>query len=429
MSNNKEALRWLLSELPKLRREGVLDDSASESLEKYCNNELDLRPPLWRYIYTLFFIGAGMVIAGFVLFFNYFWYKFPPLQQLGICAIPAVLAFAGGMVTILKQKNQVWREFTAVLTAVAFGLLIAMPHHIYHTSGGWRELYAVMLFTALPFVYIFNSIALTTIYVFMLFGLCSWQTSHPLAGAFAAIGILPMLHIHISQNCPDRVWSRYLMLLVAVFGMYYCGFNWYPALSALAMAGTMLYAGWTLSARNETYIRNPWLGVAFVSMVALLAMASTDARFFTIERSVSTEALWAYWLFTGAVLATNIRLFPKSPLDAKRICTGLAVLLPLLIFIPGMDAKLLPNVDVTPIKIVFNIYLGVYGAVLMLDGYKRARLLTYNGGIAMVLMLILCRFFDTDWSRFTRAIAFIATGAVLIAANFFYFRRRFQEGR
>jgi len=419
--DNKEELRWLLSEVPNLRRAGVLDEANAEALEKHCLGELDLKPPQWRFIYTLFFIGLGMVAAGCVLCVNNFWYNLSPHWQLAVCAVPAVLSLIVGMVTILKQKTQLWREFTAVLTAVAFGLLIAMPHQIYHTIGSWREIYVLTLFTALPFIYIFNSIALTTVYVVMLFGLSSWQTSHPLAGAFAALAILPMLHIHISRTSPDRVWSRYLMIAVAGFGLYYCGFNWYPALSALATAGTMLYAGWILSERNERYRCNPWLTVSFVSMLALLAMASADTRFFQIETDASKAALWAYWLFTGAVLATNIRLFPKSRLDAKRICTGLAVLLPLLIFIPGVDARIM--------KIVFNVYLGVYGGVLMLDGFKRSRLLTYNGGIAMVLMLILCRFFDTEWSRLARSIAFVAIGVVLIAANFIFFRRRFKVGR
>ena len=421
MGNNKEAMRWLLSELPKLRRDGVLDDSASDSLAKYCHDELDVKPPQWRFIYTLFFIGAGMIAAGLVLLCNNYWYNFPPVLQLGVCVLPAVLAFVFGMITIIGQKNQLWREFTAVLTAVALGLLIAMAHQVSQAIGSWSEIYLLTLFTVLPFVYIFNSIALTTVYVFMLFGFCYWRETYPLAGILATIGVLPMLHVQFSGKNPNRVWARCLMLLVAGFGMYYCGLNWYPALSSLALAGTMLYAGWMLSERNESYLHNPWLGVSFISMLALLAMASADVRFFQIEPDVSREAMWAYWLFTGVVLANNVRLFPKSRLDAKRICTGLAVLLPLLIFVRGVDAQLM--------KIIFNIYLGVYGAVLMFDGFRRSRLLTYNGGIAMVLMLIACRFFDTDLSQLTRSIAFVVIGAVLIAGNFIFFRRRFQAGR
>ena len=420
MGSNKEEWRWLLSELPKLRRDGVLDEPASESLAKYCQDELDIKPPQWRFIYTLFFIGAGMIVAGLVLLCSNYWYNFPPSLQLGICVLPAVLAFASGMLTILGQRNQLWREFTAVLTAVAMGLVIAMAYQVSQSIGGLREIYMLTLFTALPFIYIFNSIALTTVYVFMLFGLCRWQADYPLAGILATIGVLPMLHIHISKSSADRVWSRYLMLIVAGFGMYSCGLNWYPALSSLALAGTMLYAGWTLSERNEGYLRNPWLWGSFLVMLALLAMACADVRFFQIETGVKKEALWAYWLFTGVVLANNIRLFPKSRLDAKRICTGLAVLLPLLTFC-GVSAPLM--------KLIFNIYLGVYGAVLMFDGFKRSRLLTYNGGIAMVLMLIACRFFDTDLSRLTRAVAFVAIGVVMIAGNFIFFRRRFQAGR
>ena len=420
MSNNKEALRWLLSELPKLRQEGVLDEPASESLAKYCHEELDIRPPLWRFIYTLFYIGGGMIAAGLVLLCNHYWYSFPRVLQFGVCVLPAALAFICAMITIIGQQNQLWREFTAVFTAVALGLVIAMSQHVARSIGSLRVIYVLTLFTALPFIYIFNSIALTTLYVFMLFGLCYWQTTHPLIGILATVGVLPMLHIQFSGKNPNRVWARCLMLFVAGFGMYYCGLNWYPALSSLAVAGTMLYAGWMLSERNESYLANPWLWVSFLSMLGLLAMASADVRFFQIEPDVSREALWAYWLFTGVVLANNIRLFPKSRLDAKRICTGLAVLLPLL-HLCGVDAPLM--------KLIFNIYLGVYGAVLMFDGFKRARLLTYNGGIAMVLMLIACRFFDTDLSQLTRSIAFVVIGAVLIAGNFIFFRRRFQAGR
>jgi len=418
--DNKEGLRWLLSELPKFRRSGVLDEANSDALEKYCHDELELKPPQWRFIYTLFFIGAGMIAAGCVLCVNNFWYNLQAHWQLAVCAIPAALAFVFGMVTIIGQKNQLWREFTAVLTAVAFGVLIAMPHQIYHTIGSWREIYMLALFTSLPFIYIFNSIALTSVYIFMLFGLCYWQTHYPLPGVLAAIGVMPMLHFHISRTSPDRVWSRYLTILLGGFALYYSGFNWYPALSSFALAGSMLYAGWTLSERNETPLRNPWLGVSFVSMLALLGMAGTDVRFFRIETGVSSEEMWAYWLFTGTVLANNIRLFPKSRLDAKRICTALAVLLPLVH---------LCGVDVYMMKLIFNIFLGVYGAVLMLDGFKRSRLLIYNGGIAMVLLLIVCRFFDTELSRFTRSIAFIVIGVVLVLANFAFFRRQLKQGR
>ena len=82
-----------------------------------CNDELDLKPPPRRFIYTLFYIGAGMIAAGIVLFFNYNWDCFTKYQRLGISALPMVLAFISAMVTILGQKSQLWREFTAVLTA------------------------------------------------------------------------------------------------------------------------------------------------------------------------------------------------------------------------------------------------------------------------------------------------------------------------
>ena len=424
MSYNKDGLRWLLAEIPKLRG-NVIDDTAAEALTKYCHDELDLKPPPWRFIYTLFYIGAGMIAAGIVLFFNYNWDFFSKFQRLGIAAIPLALAFISAMITILGQKGQLWREFTAVLTSAAAATLIGVVGQIYHTGGTLPEYMLLVLLVSLPFIYIFNSIALATIYSFGLFLLHAGRPLGPMENLYFVIGavaILPMLHIQISSGNPNRVWARYLTIVVAVFGLVSCGFEGgYPPLACFALAGTMIYAGWRLSERHETYLRNPWLFTSFIFMLVLLGIASTDAGFFRTERGTSNVwNIWAYWIFTGVVLANNIRLFPQSHLDAKRLVTGLAVLLPLLHYC---------RVDPEVMKVIFNVYMGVYGAVLMLDGFKRGRLLTYNGGIALVLLLIVCRFFDADLGVLPRAIAFVAIGTVLISANFFYFRRRFREGR
>lgn len=421
MGNNKESLRWLLSELPKLRQEGILDEAASEALEKYCNDEIDLKPPPWRFIYTLFYIGMGMIAAGIVLFFNYNWDCFTKFQRLGISALPMALAFVSAMITILGQKSQLWREFTAVFTAAAAATLVAMVSQIYHINGSISAYMTLVLAISLPFVYIFNSIALTTLYSFGLF-MMNWgyPDAPPLHCFAASLAILPMLHIQISRENPNRVWARYLVIVVAAFGLVSCVGGGYVPLALFSLAGTMVYAGWALSERHETYLRNPWLTVSFVFMLILLGIASSNESFFRAEGARPIQDVWAYWLFTGVVLANNIRLFPKSRLDAKRLTTGLLVLLPLLHFC---------KVDAPMMKLVFNVYMGVYGAVLMLDGFKRGRLLTYNGGIAMVLLLIICRFFDSELGLLTRSIAFIAVGTVLIVANAIFFRSRFREGR
>ena len=421
MGNNKDSLRWLLSELPGLKEKGVLDETSSEALEKYCRDELDLKAPPRRFIYTLFYIGAGMIAAGVVLFFNYNWDCFTKYQRLGISALPMAFAFVSAMITILGQKSQLWREFTAVFTAAASATLIAMVSQIYHIGGSLSDYMTLVLAISLPFVYIFNSIALTTLYSFGLFMLDWGYPNAPPLTCFAfAFAILPMLHIQISRENPNRVWARYLMIVVAAFGLVNCAGGGYVPLALFSLAGTLIYAGWALSERHETYLRNPWLTVSFVFMLVLLGIASSSESFFADNGSRATPDVWAYWLFTGVVLANNIRLFPKSRLDAKRLTTGLLVLLPLLHFC---------KVDAPMMKLVFNVYMGVYGAVLMLDGFKRGRLLTYNGGVAMVLLLIVCRFFDSELGLLTRAIAFIAVGAVLIAANAIFFRSRLKEGR
>ncbi len=419
MTNNKDAMRWLLSELPKLRKNGVLDEAAAEALAGYCNHELELKPPPRKFIYTLFYIGAGMIAAGIVLFFNYNWDYFSRRERIAISSLPMLLAFIVAMITILRQKNQLWREFSAVLTATGAGVLIAMLSQIYHIGGDLCEYMTLLLAVSLPFVYIFNSIALTTAYVFGLFPLLAYTPSRPLYCFAAALGILPMMYIHLRPGGENKVWTRYLMILLAAFGILGCGLEYYPPLSCFAVAGTMIYAGWAHSEQRESHWRNPWLVCSFVFMLLLLAQASSNARFFNLT-SEDSRTVAAYWLFTGVVLATNVLLFPKSRLDEKRLTTGLLVLLPLLRFC---------GVDEPVMKLIFNIYMGAYGAILMLDGFRRSRLLTYNGGVAMVLLLIVCRFFDSELGLLHRSVAFVIIGAGLIAANFAFSRRFRITGR
>lgn len=418
MGNNKEALSWLLAELPKLRQYEVIDEKTADAIAKYCDDEIALKAPPRKFIYTLFYIGAGMIAAGVVLFFNHYWDCFSKYQRLGISAIPMAAALVSALWTILGQKGQLWREFSAVLSSAAAATLIAMVGRIYHTDGELWEFVTLVLGVSIPFVYIFNSIALTTIYTFGLFLLLG--EAPPLYCFFAVLAIQPMLHIQLHRRSQNRVWARYLMLFSALFGVIGCGCDGYIPLSFFAVTGTMLYAGWALSERHEGYLRNPWLGVSFIFMLVCLAVASSRADFFAPSNLDRPHGMLAYWLFTGVVLASNVRWFPKSHLDAKRMTTGLLVLLPLLHYC---------RVDNEVMKLIFNIYMGVYGAVLMMDGFKRGRLLTYNGGVAMVLLLIVCRFFDAELGVLTRSIAFIAIGTVLIAANFVFFRKRFQEVR
>ena len=214
MANNKEALRWLLTELPELRQQGVIDENTVDALAKYCHDELALKAPPRKFIYTLFYIGAGMIAAGIVLFFNYNWDGFSKCQRLAIGAIPLAVALISALCTILGQKGQLWREFSAVLTPVAAGTLIAVVDQIYHTGGELWEFMTLALAISIPFVYIFNSIALTTVYIFGLFLLLGGAP--PLYSFFAVLAIQPMLHIQLSHHSENRVWARYLILILII---------------------------------------------------------------------------------------------------------------------------------------------------------------------------------------------------------------------
>ena len=224
------------------------------------------------------------------------------------------------------------------------------------------------------------------------------------------LAVTPFLLRHSRSASPDRAVCRYLAIYAAVSGAIGCG-GYYPALAAIVVAVTFLYGGWHWKEKHETALRNPWLA-AFAAVLALLAIGSSTDSFFRIRTSAP---LLPFWLFTGAVLAINLFVYPHRRLDGKRLLTGLLVLLPFLRFIDGIEPYILRG--------IFNAFMGVYGLVLLIDGYKRNKLLVFNGGLAAIALLAVCRFCDSDLGLIFRSLGLILIGLGFVIANIVFNRK------
>jgi len=71
-----------------------------------------------------------------------------------------------------------------------------------------------------------------------------------------------------------------------------------------------------------------------------------------------------------------------------------------------------------------NGYLLLLGVVLLVQGMREDRLRRANVGTAIVGLLILLRFFDTDWGFLVRGSAFVAVGLAFLLVNSMLLRRR-----
>jgi hypothetical protein len=67
--------------------------------------------------------------------------------------------------------------------------------------------------------------------------------------------------------------------------------------------------------------------------------------------------------------------------------------------------------------VMFNLYLLALGVGTLVIGMRGRRLGTVNAGMVVLAAVILCRFFDADFSFLAKGIAFIVVGIGFLTTN------------
>ena len=426
MASKRQHINWILDELPHLKGCGVISEESCGALTDYYKNELEALPsPLRIFSLILTVMGCVMAAAGIILFLNYNWDMFSKEVRIGIAAVPL---FAGALLsffTILKEKSQLWREGSAILTATGAAVLIAVLSQIYHSGGELHEFMFLVLLLSLPLIYIFNSIGLATLCVFLSFTVngflapCWWN--------LLVCGLLlPFLLYHLREKSKYVVWCRYLAPVAAISAFCGSASSYYGPLPAVILCGIFLAAGTDLWKAGTPFGKNPWLIPAFILNTVLLAWGSSTESFFRITdfqrnffpRSATPEMIIScFWIFTGVAAVIYLFVFQRRRLSVAR---ALPLLLILVTAIPFLTRE-------PVMRIVYNVCFGLFGIILLRNGYVRRSLLLFDAGAVTLGTLIVCRFFDADIGVLWRSGAFVLLGVGFIVANMIFLRKNGKE--
>ena len=416
MADKKSHLNWILEELPRLNEAGLLDDETAQKLAAHYGNKLQSFPSRQK-IFSLLLglLGILMISGGIILFFNHNWDMFPKVLRILISALPLGIGAVVSYWTLCREKGQLWREASAVLTAAGTVVLIAMLSQIYHINGELADFVFLVLLLSVPLLYIFNSIGLLTLYVFFSFFINQWTA--PCWQNFLLYAVLlPFFFRHLREASSWTVWCRYLVLPGALSLVLGCGAYSLAAMFILA-SSLLLAAGMDELFARQDFWRTPWFVPAFICQTILLAIGSSADDFSRPFLKVPVTDLWIFWLVSALGAGLLIRILLKRPLTAGRllpaVLTGAAFILP---FVEPFWGRLF-----------YNVYLGLAGIFYLREGLLRRSILLFNGGAVMIVVLVMCRFFDADIGLLYRACGLILLGSGFIAANIFYIRRHREE--
>jgi len=426
-------VRWLYSELPKLVAAGVLSEESAARIRGHYGPVPNHSVARIAAV-LLAVLGCALMGAGVILILAHNWEQLGRPLRAGLAFVPLLIGQACCFFALLRRPESVaWREGAGTFCALAIGACIALISQTYHLPGDLGAFLLVWVLLGAPLIYLLRSSAVAVLYlagVLAWFGashgeaharlvwclltaiafphlVWAWRR-HAHAPRFALLSIVSSVHLAcsliflLSGRAPG-IWIVVYAALAS--GMAMGGMLWAArgALGPVRMAGMAGVVLWSLLLTFESFWREFGLFPAPGSRPELPFWA------------VMPDYLVAFALLSVVVLIAGLAL--RSKVHDCLPWGGAALLGTIMYF--AVARGMPPSVA----TVAFNLYLLALGAYAMLVGTRMGRLGLLNGGMAILILLMTVRFFDSNLGFTVRGIAFLLAGAAFLGVNHYVKRR------
>ncbi|MDD2478413.1 MAG: DUF2157 domain-containing protein [Victivallaceae bacterium] len=408
---NYKFMEWLLKELPKLRENAVIDQTAEERLREHYQSQLNAAPSTQKYLVSVLAVfGACLICLGMILLIAFNWDMLPKSLRLGMAFVPLLSATVLGGFTIVKKKDNRWREASAVSVMAGVITLTALISQIYHLSGTMAEFMSLILAVTFPLFYIFRSYAFAALYCFGLFFLVN--SNHQLLNLLYLVPLLPFLIWNLLRsdiNSYAVMFSRWLSLSVALFVVI--SMNNDAVFGSIAFV-TLFYVFGTFYRDHEAPVyydrgiylhHKPWLfcGWLGITLLLLFGWHTLPSRILTGDIFLPLILVLSSFLITG-ILAIRER--------SDEMAAGVLTMILFFLCIIYVDDRQLAG------WLCHALLLG-FGVFAVVRGIRARRMEIFNIGMLQISSLVIYRFFSADFDLFWRAMGFMAIGAIFVVAN------------
>jgi hypothetical protein len=168
-------------------------------------------------------------------------------------------------------------------------------------------------------------------------------------------------------------------------------------------------------------LTNAYLVVGSLGIITLLLMLSFDWYWIELGETSLPDLAGGVELPVTAVLTLAggilLLIFVQTNNVKEINAKAFAFLLFIVIFFIGLQ---FPQAS----QLLINLVILAFAVNTIRNGARQNHLGILNYGLLIITALILCRFFDTDFSFVVRGLLFIAVGAGFFAANFYMIQQR-----
>jgi len=425
---------WLRDELPGLVKNEVLDVASAERLtHHYALHELGDRTALRKLVLAL--LGSFLVGAGVILLFAHNWDELsrPMRAVVSLGQLALAQAFAG-YVLWRHPRSSAGLEGGGALLTLSIGAAIGLIAQTYHLDGELGDFMLAWIALAAPLLYVLPARIVATL-VLAAAPVLAYERAHDLDHGFvywiAAASVLPALELREHARSVDGLtllgrWAFVLTLPIGAAPLIVeqSGGPWLPFYAGLAASCVGLGV---LLENSASFPRRPFSiagGLGTVVLTLVLSydeivdeVLTTGPSLYADRASWPGLAAFGFALLTLAIAgALALRVLRARDYAALALiaCDAFAVA------VYGLArAHIAPEA----LAIVCSVALLALGSALLTFGLRGHSASLSNKGLAVLALLFVARFFDTELSFVARGLGFVTLGIAFLVVNVLLSRR------
>jgi uncharacterized membrane protein len=426
--------KQILKELPNLVQAQIISEETADRIRKYYESQPSQSSNRLFIVFGI--LGSLLVGMGLVLIIAHNWDVLPKIGKLAIGFLPLMIGQAVGAYVILKKTDaRAWREGTGAFLFFAIAISISIVGQVYNLEGNFGRFLFAWMCLALPIPYVLRS-------------------------SFASLLLITGITWYAAEvgyfNYPYSNAPYYWVLLALIIPFYYTEFlrrgmknnffyfhSWLLALSVTTSLGIFvdqgeemimiaymsLFSAFMLISQLKMFetnrvLTNAYLVVGSLGVIILFLMLSFDFYWSDLTNDLTYEAFIQSEFVASVILSLLcigllILLLKEKTWNQVNI-KSYAFIFFIGLFVIGMSSPVVSQLLINILILAFAIY-------TIRDGAIQNHLGILNYGLLIITALIICRFFDTDFSFIVRGLLFIAVGVGFFAANYYMIQKRKKQ--
>ncbi|MFT4045268.1 MAG: DUF2157 domain-containing protein [Solimonas sp.] len=413
---------WLLAELPELERAGVLDAATVARLRAHYADA----PERGTALGVSAILGALLVGLGVILLVAHDWDEWSRGLRLAVTALPLAAGQAACWFALRRRPaSRVWRESAALFAALVFAAVLALVTQIFQLGGDLDRYLLACALLALPLVYALEASALAVLVGVTWLGWVVAQSEYarePLLVLLAYATLLP----HVWQVCrraPSGARSIMLLgwLVPLLFASLTVTMPWLRQFAALwvASCALLLILLDDVIGGDTSLVRRPLRAYGELGW-ALVALGATFPEFWASSGGFGGNGTMPP---AGAGLVQWLVIACDAPLVLCALRRRRWLLAALAVPVAALLAGLLVPPPALGFTVFFNFYVLAIGVALIASGLRERALRAVSSGLTLIAVLVLLRFFGSEWPFVIRGLAFVGVGLAFLGAHGWLRRR------